>query len=265
MSIASSGSLYSMELLAKRLSTHIDLSQAERDLLLARSHSARCYSSGSTVVMPEHPSLRPTLIVSGWACRERITASGNRQLLSVLMPGDLIWDGGEDRPLDLLEVVAVSNLTVINIASAVRTMEGDPSRFGSLRQGLAMLRLVEEEQLLEHVVRLGSQSALQRMASLILELFERCHRIGFVTGRTFVMPLTQECLGNFVGLSIIHVNRILRRLKLEGLIRLRSGLIEILDRSGLADIADASVAEQIRLSAVDGQHTPIAAREMAMA
>ena len=79
------------------------------------------------------------------------------------------------------------------------------------------------------------------------------------------MPLTQECLGNFVGLSIIHVNRILRRLKLEGLIRLRSGLIEILDRSGLADIADASVAEQIRLSAVDGQHTPIAAREMAMA
>ena len=41
--------------------------------------------------------------------------------------------------------------------------------------------------------------------------------------------------------------------------------IEILDRSGLADIADASVADQIRLPAVDGQHTPIAALEMAMA
>jgi len=265
MSIASTGSLYSMELLAKRLCTHIDLSPAERELLLTRSHCARTYSSGSTVVMPEQPSLRPTLIVSGWACRERITPSGNRQLLSVLMPGDLIWDGGEERPIDLLEVVAVSNLTVINIAGAVRAMAEDPNRFRSLRHGLGMLRLIEEEQLLEHVVRLGSQSALQRMASLILELFERCHSIGFVTGKTFVMPLTQECLSNFVGLSIIHVNRILRRLKSEGFIRLRSGLVEILDWSGLADIADVSVADRVPVPAADQQRAPISALEMAMA
>jgi CRP-like cAMP-binding protein len=254
-----------MELLAKRLCAHVDLRFAERELLLTRSHSARTYAPGAEVRMPEEPSLRPTLIVSGWACRERITASGHRQLLSILLPGDLIWDGGEERPLDLLEVVAVNKLTVINVASEIRTIMQNPARFPGITRGLAMLRLVEEEHLLEHVVRLGAQTAHQRMAGLILELFERCRSIGFVTGGSFVMPLSQEIISNFAGLSLVHVNRVLRRLKAERVIRTQLGVVEIIDRSGLARIAEVATPSPPCFAPVNRQHVDQSAFEMSAA
>lgn len=238
MSVASSGALYSMELLARRLSAHAELSATERDLLLTRSHSARHYDAGAQVRMAEDPSLRATLIVSGWACREQITASGNRQLLSALLPGDLIWGRGSTSPIDFLDVTALSRLTVINVAGAMRTVMRDPASFPLITRGLARLRFTEENYLIEHALRLGAQTAHQRVAGLILEFFERCRSIGFVTGQSFVMPLSQEILSNFAGLSVVHLHRILRRLRAEGVIRLVSGVVEILDGSGLARIAD---------------------------
>lgn len=238
VSVASSGTLYSMELLARRLGALAELSCCERDLLLTRSHCARHYEAGAQVRMAEDPSLRATLIVSGWACREQITASGNRQLLSALLPGDLIWSRGNSSALDFLDVTALSSLTVINVAGAMRTVMQDPASFPLITRGLARLRLAEENYLIEHAVRLGAQTAHQRVAGLILELFERCRTIGFVTGQSFVMPLSQEILSDFAGLSVVHVHRVLRRLKADGFIRVMSGVVEILDRSGLDRIAD---------------------------
>jgi len=235
MSFASSGNRYSMDLLARRLRTKVNFSAAERELL-AQSYSARCYDAGSTVPMPEDPSMRPTYIVSGWACRERISANGDRQLLAILLPGDLIWRTGET-PLELLEVVAVNKLTVINVANAMRAIAQDPSRTPSIARGLAMIGLADEMRTIEHMVRLGSQSGHQRIAGLILELAERCREIGFMTGLAFVMPLTHAAISNFVGLSVVHVSRVMRHLREACIIRTKSGIIEILDMAGLTRLA----------------------------
>ena len=235
MSFASSGNRYSMDLLARRLRTKVNFSAAERELL-AQSYSARCYDAGSTVPMPEDPSMRPTYIVSGWACRERISANGDRQLLAILLPGDLIWRTGET-PLELLEVVAINKLTVINVANAMRAIAQDPSRTPSIARGLAMIGLADEMRTIEHMVRLGSQSGHQRIAGLILELAERCREIGFMTGLAFVMPLTHAAISNFVGLSVVHVSRVMRHLREACIIRTKAGIIEILDMAGLTRLA----------------------------
>ena len=236
MSFASSGTRYSMDLLARRLRTKVSFSATERELL-AQSYSARCYNAGSTVPMPEDPSMRPTYIVSGWACRERISANGDRQLLAILLPGDLIWRSGEQSPLELLEVVAINKLTVINVASAMRVITQEPDRAPSIARGLAMIGLAEEMRTIEHIVRLGSQSGHQWIAGLILELAERCREIGFMTGLAFVMPLTHVAISNFVGLSVVHVSRVMRHLREACIIRTRSGIIEILDMAGLTRLA----------------------------
>jgi len=180
--------------------------------------------------------MRPTYIVSGWACRERISANGDRQLLAILLPGDLIWRTGET-PLELLEVVAVNKLTVINVANAMRAIAQDPSRTPSIARGLAMIGLADEMRTIEHMVRLGSQSGHQRIAGLILELAERCREIGFMTGLAFVMPLTHAAISNFVGLSVVHVSRVMRHLREACIIRTKSGIIEILDMAGLTRLA----------------------------
>ena len=249
MSFASSGTGYSMDLLARRLGAKVKFSDAER-ALLAQNHSARCYDAGSTVPMPEEAALRPTLIVSGWACREEITASGDRQLMSILLPGDLIWSRCEEsRPLDLLEVVAISKLTVINVASAMRMIAQNPQRWPSITRGLELMGMADERRTIEHVVRLGAQPALQRVAGVILELAERCREIGFMTGAVFVMPMTQAAIGNFVGLSVVHASRVLRILREMCVIRMRPGTMEIVDMAGLARLATDGDAQRIRFPA----------------
>jgi CRP-like cAMP-binding protein len=235
----------SLELLAKRLSTCVTLSAREQELLLRKTRFFTTYQAGSTVPMPKERGLRPIVIASGWACRERITHSGRRQILSILLPGDVIWGRGDDCAIDLLETVAITRLRVVSLASAMRSLDRDPASFATLNQGLEMLQLGEAKDLVDHAARLGAR-ADQRIAGLILHLFKRCRAISFVTGRSFVMPLKQPCLGSLAGLSNIHVNRVLRQFKAEGVLRLKAGIVEILDWSRLASIEEGARPDEWR-------------------
>lgn len=172
--------------------------------------------------------------------------NGRRQLLSILLPGDLIGSCLNQRALDLVEIVAISNVRVMNIAGLLRAVEEHPDEYTGITRGLSVLRFSEERRLLDHMVRLGSQPALQRIAGFLLELFQRCRVIGYVSAGSFVMPLTQEMLGNALGLSVVHVNRVMRQLKSEHLIDLHGGIVRILDVTGLARIADLSPTEAFR-------------------
>lgn len=253
MQVDLSKTLYSMDLLARRLVAASSLTDAERDLLLKRQQRSQAYLAGSEIAGTREQRPRPRLIVCGWACRERIMPNGRRQLLSILLPGDLIGSCIDQRALDLVEIVAISNVKVINVASTLRMVEENPATYSGIHRGLAQLRFAEEKRLLDHMVRLGSQPALQRIAGFLLELFQRCRVIGFVSAGSFVMPLTQEMLGNALGLSVVHVNRVMRQLKAEHLIDLQAGIVKILDAAGLARVADFSLPDGGRPSERSGR------------
>lgn len=238
----------SMDLLIRRIAALCALSDRERDLLLNWQQHSKTYIAGSEMACTQDTQPRPKLIVSGWACRERIMPNGRRQLLSILLPGDLIGCCINQRALDLMEVVAISNVRVVSMAGFLRVIEEHPDEYNGILRGLSLLRFSEERRLLDHMVRLGSQPALQRIAGFLLELFQRCRAIGFVSGSSFVMPLTQEMLGNAVGLSVVHVNRVMRQLKSSRLIDLHGGIVKILDIAGMARIADLSPQESARES-----------------
>jgi CRP-like cAMP-binding protein len=237
---------FSMDLLARRLAAVSPLSERERALLLNWQPHSKCHPAGSEISgTPDQPA-RPRLIVSGWACRERILPNGRRQLLSILLPGDLIGGCTSQRALDLVEVVAISNVRAINVAGLLRVVEEHPEEYSGIARGISLLRFCEERRLIDHMIRLGSQPALQRVAGFLLELFQRCRAIGYVSAGSFVMPLTQEMLGNALGLSVVHVNRVMRQLKLNNLIDLHGGIIKILDVRGLGRIAEMPGSEPVR-------------------
>ena len=238
--------LFSMDLLVRRLAALSPLTDRERSLLLNWQPHSKCYMAGSEMPAAPDQVPRPRLIISGWACRERIMPNGRRQLLAILLPGDLIGGCVNQRALDLVEVVAISNVRVINVAGLLRAVEEHPDEYTGIARGVSLLRFCEERRLIDHMVRLGSQPALQRIAGFLLELFQRCRVIGYVSAGSFVMPLTQEMLGNALGLSVVHVNRVMRQLKASRLIDLPGGIVKILDVSGLAQIADLSGSEPIR-------------------
>lgn len=94
----------------------------------------------------------------------------------------------------------------------------------------------------ERLVALGRRSAAGRVAHLLLELSVRLEFIGQGSSSGFFCPLTQHDLANALGLTSIHVNRVLRRLRQLGLVVFRNSEVEFLDRSGLMDIAHFDAA-----------------------
>ena len=86
--------------------------------------------------------------------------------------------------------------------------------------------------------RLGRQTGYERTAHLLLELGDRLAAAGLGDGRRFPMPLTQESLADALGLSVVHVNRILQQLRRERLIELRSGEAVLIERDLLVGVAD---------------------------
>jgi len=244
--------LAQIQLLARRLAALTPLAREERALLLKWQRPSRCYMAGAQMFGAQNPQHHPKLIVSGWACRERISANGKRQLLSILLPGDLIHGCANRRALDEVEVVAISNVHVMNISGILREVEEHPEHYAGIARGLSLMSLADEERFLDHMVRLGSQPAPQRIAGFVIELYQRCRLIDYVSACSFVMPLTQELLGNALGLSVVHVNRVMRQLKAEQLIDLHGGILKIMDVAGLARLADIDMPEPVALRTANG-------------
>ena len=234
---------FATSLLARRLAEVATLSDYERDLILHLKLHFHTYCADTTITDSQSEWISPNLIVSGWACRERLLPNGRRGLLSILLPGDVIGNCREKRALDMVEVTAISDVQISCLAPLMRLIEAEPSRCGGIIDGLSALRFREERRLLDHMVRLGLQTAPQRTASLLLELFQRCREIGFVTGGSFLMPLTQEMLGDALGMSVVHVNRVIRELRIRHLLYLHSGIAEIEDVAGLASAAGFEPSE----------------------
>lgn len=165
------------------------------------------------------------LIVSGWAARVRILADGRRQFLSFLLPGDLI---GLCRQPEPLAVSTVTTLTEVEICPAPES--------AALETIYSTSAAIEEAYLLEHITRLGRMSALERIYSLLLEFHERLLRNGLATETGFDLPLTQEMLGDALGLTAVHVNRMLQDARRADILELNGGRVRLFNPEALAEL-----------------------------
>ena len=102
---------------------------------------------------------------------------------------------------------------------------------------------MEDAALIDQVVRLGRQTALERMANLPLELRFRRSLVGGVEDGAFDLPVTQEHLADALGLSGVHVNRTLQTLRGDSLIELRRNRLRLLCPSLLEAIANYRTPE----------------------
>jgi CRP-like cAMP-binding protein len=155
------------------------------------------------------------------------------------LPGDHLGLGRRPGP----ELSSVTALT------ALETADAEPLRAAlqagsapGLARALAGAEPIEQTQIFDHMVRLGRQTAYERVAHFLLELQHRLEIVGLGDAQRFPLPLTQEILADALGLSIVHVNRTLQQLRRERLIELRSGVAILLERELLANIADFRLA-----------------------
>lgn len=96
----------------------------------------------------------------------------------------------------------------------------------------------DEAMALEHLVGIGQRDADARIAHFLLELGSRLALVGMGSKEGYDCPLTQYHLADTLGLSAVHVNRVLRQLRESGLVTFRDGLVTFHDYGGLVDLAE---------------------------
>jgi CRP-like cAMP-binding protein len=177
----------------------------------------------------------------GMAIRYKVLHDGRRQILNLVLPGDLIGFPGCLYNRSLYSVATLEESTIC------------PVSFGEMfelfrhhaRLGIAAFWLAGQEATLfaEHLVGVGRQSAYERVARLLMELLVRLRMAGLAGGHAYALPLTQELMADALGLSVPHVNRTLRKLREDGLIALDGSQLTCLDIVALARLAEVDFDE----------------------
>jgi CRP-like cAMP-binding protein len=181
-----------------------------------------------------HEGDRPSeccVLVEGFACRYKVTEEGKRQIFSFHTPGDTpdlqsLHLKVMDHSLRTLTPCKVAFIAHESIAELTR----ECPRVGDL---LWRDTLIDAAVFREWMLGIGRRSALTRIAHILCEVFMRLRAIGLTNGWECEFPITQNEIGDALGLSTVHVNRSLQELRAAGLIELRRSILTILDWDGL--------------------------------
>ncbi|GJD80531.1 Crp/Fnr family transcriptional regulator [Methylobacterium gregans] len=197
----------------------------------------RTFAAGTTIVQQGAEHDYVYRLRTGWVGRVRALPDGRTQYLMVFLPGDLFAIKSVFVAAHPDAVVALSDVTVERLAQHRLRDAFDTDPEIALR---CTWQIVEEERRLHNwVVSLGQGSAEERIAHLLLEFSVR---IGAATGTgralEYGIPLTQDQLGNVLGLTSVHVNRVLRRLREDGLVSIRNRVVSIHDAPALERMAE---------------------------
>jgi CRP-like cAMP-binding protein len=220
----------------RRLRALATLSEEEQALVRALGEHRQRHAPGEELVAEGQPPGRARFVLSGWASWQRVMPDGRRQIFGFILPGEGVGLGERPAPPSLASAVALTALETIDAEPLLEVIRG--GRAPGMKQAVEQSRRLEQSLLLDHVVRLGRQTAYERVAHFLLELQQRLEVAGLGDAQRFPLPLTQEILADALGLSIVHVNRTLQQLRRERLIELRSGVAILLQPEMLASISD---------------------------
>jgi len=176
------------------------------------------------------------VLLDGWACRYKILRDGKRQITALLLPGD---------PCDLDGILvgrqdsSVVSLTPVCVAVVQRdALLAIGRKYPRLADMLLWLTTLDNATMSERLTSLGRRSARERVAHLFCETLIRLAAAGLQTGNSCTLPLTQEVIGDVLGLTAVHVNRVLQELRAAGLIELREKRLTVKDWPALKEAAD---------------------------
>ena len=222
--------------LVEKLSLRDRVSPDEVDALETVLEAPRKVAAGSDIVREHERPMHSTLLISGFSARYSTLEDGARQITEINVSGDFI-----DLHSLLMKQMdhGVLALTDCIVANAPHTGLIDVTeRHPHLTRLLWLDTIIDAAIHRQWLVAMGRRSGLGHLAHLVCELYLRLQAVGQAGDLTFELPLTQSVLGDALGLSTVHVSRLISELRGEGVINWSGGRIEILDWHRLAEIAE---------------------------
>ena len=224
--------------LVTRLRRFMELTPEETDALLELQRHRVEFLAHTEIVADGQKYAACYVVQEGWGCRYKLLPNGRRQVLDFVLPGDFIGLHGALMGSASHAVQAITNVVAAQFPP--RVIPEISRRHPRLSVVAAWCEAQEASIMRERVVSVGRRDAYERLTHLLLELHQRLTAINEAGARSFDLPVTQEQLGDALGLSAVHVNRTLRRLRSNGIIRFdtKPRRISLLDPSRAAETSD---------------------------
>jgi CRP-like cAMP-binding protein len=179
---------------------------------------------------------RSTLLIKGWAARYIDLADGRRQIVALHLPGDFI--DLHSFPLHRMDH-SVLTLTPCVVAYAPHErLHALTDQYPHLTRLLWVSTLIDGAIMRQWLLSAGQRSAIERLANLLCELQHRLEIVDGIKSASLAVPLTQSELGQILGITAIHANRVVQELRSSGLVSWRGANVELLDEAGLRALAE---------------------------
>ena len=192
--------------------------------------------AGSTLIQEQNPSGKIYTLYAGWAFRYKTLIDGRRQILNFLLPGDLIGlqQGFADNAMHGIEAVTDVSLCVFPRDRLWGLFRQHPS----LGYDITWLAAREEGMVDDNLLTAGRRNAAERVAMLLMHLYRRLERLGLAQEGSVEFPINQQHIADTLGLSLVHTNKTLRRLRELGLHEIRNGRLRLLNPKALQRLAE---------------------------
>lgn len=219
--------------LIRALEQRDKISDEEREVLEGLPAREVEFAAGDVIVKEGSRPAVSSIVVRGTAARSQILADGGRQIVALHVPGDFV-----DLHSFLLKrmahgVIALSSVRIAQVPhDHLRVVT---ERHPHLTRLLWLATLIDAAIHREWIVSIGRRNGPERLAHLLCEMFVRLRAVGLAEDFTFPLPLTQAELGDVIGFSVVHANRMVQILRKEGLVRWQDARVTILDWQRLQD------------------------------
>jgi CRP-like cAMP-binding protein len=225
-----------VDLLIRKLEERDRLSEEEKQVLAAALGPPKSVGADADMVREGDRPSESTLLVEGFAARYKVLQSGKRQITAIHVPGDFI-----DLHSFLLKkmdhgIAALTPCTVVTVPH--ETLRQITERHAHLARLLWLSTLIDGAIHREWLVAMGRRSAREHMAHLFCELYLRLQLVGLTKDNSYEMPITQAELGDTLGISTVHVNRVVQELRADGLITWRGNRLTVDDWDRLREVAE---------------------------
>ncbi len=225
-----------LERVVRRLESRVPLDSEDRAAVIALPLTYRTLEPAAYIVREGEVVEVCVILLTGFAYRHKVTGDGERQIMSVHMPGEFL-----DLQNCLLGIADhnVQTLTRCDIATvpvaALRDLVDARPRAG---RAMWIDTLIDSAIFREWIVNVGRRDSISRLSHLLCEFALRLEAAGLAENRCYELPMTQEQLADCTGLTPVHVNRVLKELGRQGLIERDKRSVRILDWDRLQHIGD---------------------------
>ncbi len=226
----------------RRRSIFIPMTPQELDYMRTFKSGEKSVDRGETVLREGERSEVLYTVLSGMATRSVLLPNGRRQVINFAFPGDFLGLQGGLMQEGAYTVQAASPMTlcVFPRARLWELFRDQPER----AYDLTWIAAVEQHFLGETIATLGQRDAGGRLAWALFRIWRRLTALGMAREGVVPFPFRQHDLADALGLSLVHTNKTVARLRRDGLAIWTPGRLRVTDPRGLADLADIVETEE---------------------